>query len=215
MVTLQPWAPSPSNLLPSQTSTPSLPSQAEARVSARYVETLLDRSKGDAIVDYRQPDPATSAGILDAPNNAGCEKVEYAFDATTANNSWANIAGALDPHGSVSLVLFDWQGKGLPATLKIIQTHVGVVHGEGPGFEGVTGKRQVLGAKEFAFAWYGLLGRGLRASVRGGAGWSGKCRASVDGLEGWEGEREKVYFKNWRNRRALRGEIMGPMIMKG
>lgn len=137
---------------------------AVAGAGAPFVETLLDRSKGDAIVDYRQGDSAVTAGIRDAVARAGCaDPAEYAFDATTAHNSWANIAGALAPTGRITFVLYEWQGKGLPETLQLTQTHVGAVHGGAIDHESKEGKAGlVVGAREFGLAWYRLLGRGLR-----------------------------------------------------
>ena len=135
---------------------------AVAGAGAPFVESLIDRSKGDTIVDYRKGDSAVTAGIREAVTQAGCDKVEYAFDATTAHNSWANIAGALTPTGSITFVLYDWQGKGLPETLKLTMTYVGVVHGsvDHDSKEGKAGL--VVGAKEFGLAWYRLLALGLR-----------------------------------------------------
>lgn len=135
---------------------------AVAGAGAPFVESLIDRSKGDTIVDYRQGDAAVTAGIREAVTKAGCDTVEYAFDMTTAHNSWANIAGALAPTGSITFVLYDWQGKGLPETLKLTMTYVGVVHGsiDHDSKEGKAGL--VVGAKEFGLAWYRLLGLGLR-----------------------------------------------------
>ncbi|KAK4695822.1 hypothetical protein P7C71_g1999, partial [Lecanoromycetidae sp. Uapishka_2] len=135
---------------------------AIAGAGASFVESLIDRSKGDAIVDYRRGDSAVITGIRDAVAQAGCDKVEYAFDATTASNSWANIASTLTPTGSITFVLYDWQGKGLPETLKLTQTHVGVVHGTTDHDSSAAQSGLVVGARAFGLAWYRLLGLGLR-----------------------------------------------------
>ena len=144
---------------------------AVAGAGASFVESLIDRSKGDTIVDYRKGDSAVITGIRDAVAQAGCDKVEYAFDATTASNSWANIASALTPTGSITFVLSDYQGKGLPETLKLTRTRVGAVHGtidhgsseaQAGVVVGAKGFGLVVGAKEFGLAWYRLLGLGLR-----------------------------------------------------
>ena len=135
---------------------------AVAGAGASFVESLIDRSKGDTIVDYRNGDSAVITGIRDAVAQAGCDKVEYAFDATTASNSWANIASALTPTGSITFVLYDWQGKGLPETLKLTQTYVGAVHGTIDHGSSEAQAGLVVGAKEFGLAWYRLLGLGLR-----------------------------------------------------
>lgn len=157
---------------------------AVAGAGAPFVEGLIDRSKGDTIVDYRKGDAAVTSGIREAVVHAGCDEAAYAFDATTAQNSWANIAGALAPTGSITFVLYDWQGKGLPETLKLTQTYVGAVHGaiDHDSKEGQAGL--VVGAREFGLAWYRLLGLGLREGwmtahphevVKGGLGGVGKA----------------------------------------
>lgn len=135
---------------------------AVAGAGAPFVESLIDRSKGDTIVDYRKGDAAVTAGIREAVTKAGCDKVEYAFDATTAQNSWANIAGALAPTGSITFVLYAYQGKGLPETLKLTMTNVGLVH-RSIDHDSKEGKAGLLvGPKEFGLAWFRLLGQGLR-----------------------------------------------------
>ena len=142
---------------------------AVAGAGAPFVETLIDRSKGDSIVDYRQSDDAVTAGIRDAVARAGCDRAEYAFDATTASNSWANIAGALSSTGNIAFVTYDWQGKGLSDKLKLTQTYVGWVHGSAGLLQGSDSNdseeakaRLRLGAKQFGHAWFRLLGLGLR-----------------------------------------------------
>ena len=135
---------------------------AVAGGGAPFVETLIDRSKGDTIVDYRKGDDAVTAGIRDAVASAGCDKVEYAFDATTASNSWANIAAALSPTGNITFVMYDWQGKGLSDKLNLLQTYVGVVHGSVDHYSKEAKEGLLVGGKEFGYAWSRLLGRGLK-----------------------------------------------------
>lgn len=134
---------------------------------ASFVETLIDRARGDDIVDYRNGHDAIVAGIRDATRNAGVEKIEYAFDATTAQNSWHNIANALDPHGAITFTLFDWQGQGLLETLRLSQTHVGLVHQPTQKDHELVdpaaseARTTVFGPQEFGHCWFRLLSRGL------------------------------------------------------
>ena len=135
---------------------------AVAGAGAPFVESLIDRSRGDTIVDYRKGDWEVVSGIHEAVRQAGCDKVEYAFDATTASNSWANIACTLMPTGSATFVLNDWKGKKFSEKMKLTQTYVGGVHVpiEPGSKEAQAGL--LVGAKEFGLAWFRLLGLGLR-----------------------------------------------------
>ena len=134
-----------------------------AGAGAPYVESLIDRSKGDTIVDYRKGDEAVTAGILDAVARAGCETVDYAFDATTASNSWWNIARALSPTGRITFLLGGWRDKGLPDTMKLSLTFAGLVHrSSAQSSEEGAKAASPLGARELGLAWYRLLSLGLR-----------------------------------------------------
>ncbi|MGG6712963.1 UNVERIFIED_CONTAM: hypothetical protein ITH36_25505, partial [Salmonella enterica subsp. enterica serovar Weltevreden] len=59
-----------------------------------HVEKLIERSKGDTVVDYREGDEAVSKGIKEALKGA---KLEYAFDAVSEKNSYQNICKVLEP----------------------------------------------------------------------------------------------------------------------
>lgn len=98
-----------------------------------HVEKMIDRSKGDTIVDYRKGDQAVVEGIKQALNG---QKLEYAFDAVSEKekNSFVNICGALDHKtGSITLVLpppagFDQPHEDIPSGVKQSNTNVGSVH---------------------------------------------------------------------------------------
>ncbi|KAF2263069.1 GroES-like protein [Lojkania enalia] len=129
-----------------------------------YVETLLERSKGDSIVDYRNGDDAVVQGLKQAL--AG-RKLEYAFDATSEKNSYANICKVLEPTGKITLVLPGKNYEGIPETVQQSITSVGDAHGK---------------QKDFAYAYFRLMARGLDE------GWFKPHPAEVvpRGLEGVE-----------------------------
>ncbi|KAI8932317.1 hypothetical protein NX059_010512 [Plenodomus lindquistii] len=91
----------------------------------KFVEGLIDRSKGDTIVDYRKGDEAVVQGIKDALKGA---KLNYAFDATSEHNSYVNICKVLEKDGHLTLVLPGKQYDGIPATVKKTETNVGSAH---------------------------------------------------------------------------------------
>ncbi|KAI5363537.1 putative GroES-like superfamily, alcohol dehydrogenase, polyketide synthase, enoylreductase [Septoria linicola] len=91
-----------------------------------HVEKMIDRSKGDTIVDYRNGDEAVSQGIKDALKGA---KLEHAFDAVSEKNSYQNICKVLEPEGSITLVLPGKEYPEIPKTVRQTITKVGDVHG--------------------------------------------------------------------------------------
>jgi NADPH:quinone reductase-like Zn-dependent oxidoreductase len=109
----------------------------------KFVEGIIDRSKGDAIVDYRKGDEAVVQGIKDALKG---QKLEYAFDATSEHNSWHNIVKVLDPKGKLTLILPGKKYDGIPETVQKSDTMVGDAHGA---------------RKDFAYLWFRYAARGL------------------------------------------------------
>lgn len=131
-----------------------------------YVETLLDPSKGDAVVDYRKGHEAVVKGIKDALKG---QKLYHAFDATSEHGSYTNIAQVLEPQGGkITLVLPNKKYEGIPDTVVQTITSVGDSHGK---------------EKDFAYAYFRLFARGLDE------GWFKPHPAEVvpKGLEGVEG----------------------------
>ncbi|KAI1209337.1 GroES-like protein [Annulohypoxylon truncatum] len=70
--------------------------------SRPYVETLIDRTKGDVVIDYRDGDDAVVEGLKKA--SAGL-KLLYAFDATSEHNSYATVSKVLDEGAKITGVL--------------------------------------------------------------------------------------------------------------
>ncbi|KAF2090918.1 GroES-like protein [Saccharata proteae CBS 121410] len=102
-----------------------------------YAEGLIDKSKGDAIVDYRKGDESLRQQIKDALKNAGVEKCALAFDAVAEKGSHENLVAVLDSHSRVTNVLpterFATPGFKWPDTYDPVEwTMVGDVHGAHP-----------------------------------------------------------------------------------
>ena len=108
-----------------------------------FVESLLDPSKGDRVIDYRKGDEVVTSGIKEALKG---KKLEHAFDAVSDHNSWTNIVPVLDPHGAITLVLPGKEYPGIPETVNQSTTMVGEAH---------------QGDKDFAFVYFRYLARGL------------------------------------------------------
>lgn len=110
-----------------------------------YVEGLIDRPKGDIVIDYRAGDGQVVAAVREAIPKG--QKLLYAFDAVSEKGSPANVAQVLDPHGHLSTVL---PVEGIPETVHKTLTTVGSVHGSPDDLS------------DFGYAWFRLFGSGLR-----------------------------------------------------
>ncbi|KAF2638831.1 GroES-like protein [Massarina eburnea CBS 473.64] len=108
-----------------------------------FVESIIDQSKGDVVIDYRKGDAAVVQGIKDALKG---KKLDYAFDAVSEHNSYTNIVQVLESNGAITLVLPGKKYEGIPETVKMAITNVGESH---------------KGDKDFAFAYFRFLARGL------------------------------------------------------
>lgn len=110
-----------------------------------FVETLIDRSKGDTIVDYRRGDEEVVNGIRSALKG---QKLWYTFDAVSEHNSYINASRVLEQNGSkVTLVLPARNTEQLPKGVEIKQTMVGSVHNDD---------------KDFGFVFFRYVARGLQ-----------------------------------------------------
>lgn len=112
------------------------------------MEKLIDRSKGDTIIDYRQRNDAVVKGLRDASRAYG-GKIEYAFDAVSEKGSVENISQALDQEsGQVTFVLPGKKYK-LPGNIKQSLTTVGSVHGVPDDL------------KDFGYVYFRYIAKGL------------------------------------------------------
>ena len=92
-----------------------------------HVESVIDRSKGDTIVDYRNGDDAVVAGLKEALKG---QKLEYAYDAVSEKGSYQNIGQVLDhTTGKITFVLPSRKYEGLAEGIEKTVTRVGDVHG--------------------------------------------------------------------------------------
>jgi NADPH:quinone reductase-like Zn-dependent oxidoreductase len=116
-----------------------------------YVETLIDRSKGDTIIDYRE-DPATlSTRIRDAARG---EPIHHAYDAVGEHGSHENIGNAMTAPGSITTMDLNPGDYVLPEGISMSWTIAGSVHF--PPKKGM-----LVGDGEFAQAMLQFMGRGL------------------------------------------------------
>jgi NADPH:quinone reductase len=126
-----------------------------------YVESLIDRSKGDVIVDYRKGNDEVVKGLRDALGSE--EKLAYAFDAVSDKGSYQNLMKVMNlSAGKIALVLARKHYEGIPPNFAKFFTQVGRVHsGHYPGIKGEKKLAGLLGDQEFGAIMYKFFERGL------------------------------------------------------
>ncbi|KAJ6153625.1 chaperonin 10-like protein [Penicillium chermesinum] len=89
-----------------------------------FVETLIDREKGDTIIDYREGDDAVRSKIKAA---AGGQPIHYAYDAVGEHGSHENIGAVVTAPAQVTSVLpaLNYQP---PEGVRSEQCIVGYIH---------------------------------------------------------------------------------------
>ncbi|KAH8682752.1 chaperonin 10-like protein [Xylariales sp. PMI_506] len=117
--------------------------------SRDHVRSMIDPSKGDAVVDYRSGDEAVVQAIRTALGGA---KLFHAFDAVSEKNSYINLSKVLEPGSKITLVLPGKKYEGIPASVQQSTTQVGSVHGEDRDFGYVFIRYLARGLEEGWFA---------------------------------------------------------------
>jgi NADPH:quinone reductase-like Zn-dependent oxidoreductase len=126
-----------------------------------YVESLIDRSKGDTIVDYRNGNEEVIKGLVQALKPG--EKLGHAFDAVSDKGSYQNLMKVMDiSNGKITLVLARKNYEGIPPDFAKSFTQVGKVHSDRyPGIKGERPLEGLLGDQDFGAIMYKFFERGL------------------------------------------------------
>jgi hypothetical protein len=126
-----------------------------------YVESLIDRSKGDTIIDYRKGNQEVVIGLQRALGSN--EKLGYAFDAVSDKGSYQNLLKVMDlSNGKIALVLARKHYEGIPPDFAKFFTQVGRVHSDHyPGIKGEKKLEGLLGDQTFGAIMYKFFERGL------------------------------------------------------
>ncbi|KAJ4266110.1 fusarubin cluster-oxidoreductase [Fusarium torreyae] len=91
-----------------------------------HVEKLIDRSKGDTVIDYREGRQTVVKEIKASLNGA---KLEYAFDAVSEMGSYQTICEALDHQtGKITLIVPAQSYSDIPKTIQKSVTTVASIH---------------------------------------------------------------------------------------
>ena len=145
---------------------------------AAHVETLIDRSKGDAIVDYHGGPDSIVSGIKAAlaANNLSELGCRYAFDVISGNDSWKPLLDVIKPHGHDAAItlLLPYPAETFPEGVQHSRTGVGGCHSQ---------KDTRDWDPDLAYVFFRLFARGLQD------GWlrGHPCEVRPGGLDAVEG----------------------------
>lgn len=114
-----------------------------------HVETAIDRSKGDTIVDYRDGDEAVVTGLKKALEGQAVPPLLHALDAISEHNSYVNIGRVMAEGGKIALVLPAKDDEEAPEGIERSMTRVACVH------------NQSEGENDFGFLFFRYFSRGL------------------------------------------------------
>lgn len=91
-----------------------------------HVEKLIDRSKGDTVIDYRKGHETVAQEMRASLNGA---KLEYAFDAVSEDGSYQTICEVLDHHtGKITNIVPAQSYSDIPKTIQKSVTTVASIH---------------------------------------------------------------------------------------
>ncbi|KAI9730584.1 MAG: hypothetical protein M1834_005827 [Cirrosporium novae-zelandiae] len=124
-----------------------------------FVESLLDKSKGDMVIDYRKGDESVVSEIKTA---LGGRKLKHAYDGVSEGSSARNIGKVLDPTAGSLLTYVLTLEKGVfPPAVKTNLTMVGDAHNPAPADSEAAKQGCKIGTPEFAYVMFRFFGRGL------------------------------------------------------
>lgn len=112
--------------------------------SKQYLEALIDRSKGDTVLDYRDSEDAIKEVIRDA---AGGRTILHAIEGVSSDRSAHIMAETMGPGGNIALVLYEKEYIGIPSHVTAIKYNVMMLHDN---------------EKDFGFVLSRFVGRGLQ-----------------------------------------------------
>lgn len=122
-----------------------------------FVETLIDQSKGDTVIDYRLGDDAVVSGIQHALTAAGLKgtPLMHAYDAACVGSTFVNLSKVMGDGGKIVLVNPEVDTSAIPKNISKVMVNCGEVHGP-------DSSRQVFGYVYFQYFAKGLAEGWLR-----------------------------------------------------
>lgn len=130
--------------------------------SREFVETLIDKSKGDVVLDYRVGGDELVKEMAAVVLKTG-GTLDYAFDCISSHGSYLQISQVLEPRQSkIALILPGATYEGIPPGITQLITYVGDSHKRDEKFSRNEETGTLVGNEEFAFTFFRYFGRGLQ-----------------------------------------------------
>jgi NADPH:quinone reductase-like Zn-dependent oxidoreductase len=132
--------------------------------SRDFVESLLQTSQGDTVLDYREGPDTVVRGIEEALEASHSGPVYHVFDCISEKNSFQTLSRIINPEGHITLVLPEGDYTSIPVSITTSLTYVGIAHTGAPDLSTLRGIRHVAkgNGKDLAFVISRLIGRGLQ-----------------------------------------------------
>ncbi|KAH9214568.1 chaperonin 10-like protein [Leptodontidium sp. 2 PMI_412] len=129
-----------------------------AQNSSHYVETLIDRSKGDTIIDYRDGMENVIKKIQEAIKATGHDEVRHSIDAAIVQTSADTLKAVVAPGGQI---IFTYHNEFDVSPAVGSQPTVGMVHGR-------IGNQPVGDARELGYIFCRYFTRALQLGTFSG-----------------------------------------------
>jgi NADPH2:quinone reductase len=138
---------------------------AIAGAGAHFVETLINRSEGDSIVDYRHGSEHLIKGIKSALEVADTRELFYAIDTICAHGSYQNISQVLMDGGHITFLHPEKDYSEIPASIEKSVTYVGNLNGDistDAWLQEQAKKGFAINGRDFGLIWSRLFTSGLQ-----------------------------------------------------
>ncbi|KAF2092390.1 putative quinone oxidoreductase [Rhizodiscina lignyota] len=126
-----------------------------------FVESLIDPSKGDVVLDYRDGEESVIQSVRQTLGNLKIPRIKYAFDAIGEDFGLLLASKLLLPDGHLCAISPSREFSIIPKSLTISCTYVGDIHGD---FRPVKTVNYVstANAADFGYIYSRLFTRGLQ-----------------------------------------------------
>jgi NADPH2:quinone reductase len=141
------------------------PIVAIAGAGAPFVESLIERSEGDAVVDYRHGSEYVVEEIRSALKAAGTKDAFHAIDTVCENGSYQNISKVMMGGGHITLLRPGEDYSDIPASIERTVTYVGIINGDvktDVWLQDQNRKGLATNGRDFGLVWSRLFTSGLR-----------------------------------------------------